>query len=122
MGDFAAVAQQFTEFYYNTFRTDRSQLGPLYSEESMLTFETNQVQGVVAIVQKLVSLPFQKVNHQVASLDAQPAGSDGSIIVHVTGKLLIDDESNPQSYSQTFHLIPRAGSYYVRNDLFRLVY
>ncbi|KAI5788487.1 nuclear transport factor 2 [Geopyxis carbonaria] len=122
MTDFSAVAQQFTEYYYNTFKNDRSQLGPLYVDESMLTFETNQVQGTAAIVEKLTSLPFQKVAHHVASLDAQPAGPDGSIIVHVTGKLMIDEEANPQSYSQTFHLIPRAGSYYVRNDLFRLVY
>jgi len=36
--------------------------------------------------------------------------------------LQIDEEQNPQNYCQTFHLIPRAGSYYVRNDIFRLVY
>lgn len=26
------------------------------------------------------------------------------------------------NYSQSFHLIPANGSYYVRNDIFRLVY
>ncbi|KAI5850038.1 nuclear transport factor 2 [Tricharina praecox] len=122
MDTVASIAQQFTDYYYSTFDTDRAALAPLYAEESMLTFETNQVQGVTAIVEKLMSLPFQKVKHQVATLDAQPAGPDGSLLVMVTGKLLLDEEQNPQNYCQSFHLISRAGSYYVRNDVFRLVY
>lgn len=71
----------------------------------MLTFETNQSQGVAAIVEKLQvgatgyfgvsradrkqGLPFAKVQHRVATVDAQPAGNDGSIIVLVTGALLV---------------------------------
>ena len=77
----------------------------LQSAESMLTFETNQSQGVTAIIEKLQvgatdyfgvtradrkqALPFGKVQHKVATVDAQPAGSDGSIIVLVTGALLV---------------------------------
>ena len=57
--DFNALAQQFTDFYYNQFDSDRSQLGNLYRDESMLTFETTQLQGAKAIVEKLASLPFQ---------------------------------------------------------------
>ncbi|KAL7270571.1 Nuclear transport factor 2 [Rhizina undulata] len=87
-----------------------------------MTFETNQVMGVDNIVEKLVSLPFSKVVHRQDTTDAQPAGPDGSIIVLVTGALLIDDSEHPQLYSQTFHLIAEAGSYYVLNDLFRLIY
>ena len=34
------------------------------------------------------SLPFQKIIHRIATVDAQPAGPDGSIIVMVTGGLL----------------------------------
>ena len=67
------MAQNFTQFYYNQFDTDRSQLGNLYRNESMLTFETSQLQGAKDIVEKLVSLPFQKVQHRITTLDAQPA-------------------------------------------------
>ncbi|TGZ81414.1 nuclear transport factor 2 [Ascodesmis nigricans] len=122
MTDFHAVAQQFTDYYYATFDGNRSALAPLYAEESMLTFETNQIRGVSGILEKLTTLPFTKIKHEVATLDAQPSGPDGSIIVAVTGKLLLDEEQRPQSFSQTFHLIPAGGSYYVRNDIFRLVY
>jgi hypothetical protein len=89
------------------------------------------------------TLPFQKVEHQVSTLDAQPASDAGAILVMVTGALLVgsaslhfgtyrfssltwvqvDEEKKPISYSQVFHLLPDgAGSYYVFNDIFRLVY
>jgi len=88
----------------------------------MLTFESSQLQGARDIVEKLVSLPFQKVQHRVSTLDAQPASPNGDILVLVTGELLIDEETNPQRYSQCFHLLPDGNSYYVFNDIFRLNY
>lgn len=35
------------------------------------------------------SLPFSKVVHQVATLDAQPSSESGGILVLVTGALLV---------------------------------
>ncbi|SCU84128.1 LAME_0F08548g1_1 [Lachancea meyersii CBS 8951] len=120
--DFNTLAQQFTEFYYNQFDTDRTQLGNLYREQSMLTFETTQLQGAKDIVEKLVSLPFQKVGHRISTLDAQPASPNGDVLVMITGDLLIDEEQNAQRFSQVFHLMPEGNSYYVFNDIFRLNY
>ncbi|THW69885.1 hypothetical protein D6D25_00785 [Aureobasidium pullulans] len=69
------------------------------------------------------ALPFEKVQHEVASLDAQPSNEAGGILVLVAGRLLVDDEQRPMSYTQSFQLLPDgAGSYYVFNDIFRLVY
>lgn len=121
--DYQGLAQQFVNHYYSQFSADRSSLAPLYRDHSMLTFERDQVQGTQAIVEKLTSLGFQKVQHEIATLDAQP-GTPGNrdVIVMVTGKLLIDDEPAPKGYSQVFHLIPEGDSYYVYNDIFRLVF
>lgn len=116
------VATEFCKFYYEKFDSDRSQLGNLYREQSMLTFETSQVQGTKDIVEKLAGLPFAKVAHRISTLDAQPASPQGDILVMVTGELMIDDEQNAQRYSQVFHLIPDGNSYYVFNDIFRLNY
>ncbi|KAJ5167896.1 uncharacterized protein N7482_003490 [Penicillium canariense] len=122
MTDFTSIAQQFVEFYYNAFDTNRSGLTPLYRENSMLTFETSSVQGAAAITEKLASLPFQQVRHQIATFDAQPS-SDNGIIVLVTGALLVDEERKPMNYTQLFKLQPDgAGSYFVLNDVFRLIY
>ena len=47
-------AEQFVEFYYKTFDSDRSQLASLYGDDSMLTFEAAPLSGAANIVQKLV--------------------------------------------------------------------
>ncbi|KAH9979775.1 putative nuclear transport factor 2 [Russula vinacea] len=122
MADFNAVAQQFTNFYYSTFDSNRANLAPLYRDSSMLTFEGAPFQGAANIVEKLTSLPFQKVQHKVTTRDAQPSTAPTSLIVSVTGLLLVDDNQNPLQFSQVFHLIQDGGSYYVHNDIFRLNY
>ncbi|KAM0795389.1 putative nuclear transport factor NTF-2 [Usnea florida] len=123
MGDFHSIAQQFTQFYYNTFDQDRKNLAALYRDNSMLTFETAAIQGVAGITEKLTSLPFEKVAHKVSTLDAQPSNEGGGIMVMVTGALLVDEEQRPMNYTQVFQLLPDgAGSYFVFNDLFRLIY
>ncbi|GAB1203327.1 hypothetical protein APSETT445_001962 [Aspergillus pseudonomiae] len=93
------MAEQFVEFYYNTFDNQRENLAGLYT------------------------LAFQKVSHQVSTLDSQPSNENGGILVMVTGVLLVDEEQTPMKFSQTFQLSPDgAGSYYVFNDIFRLVF
>ncbi|KAI5284604.1 Nuclear transport factor 2, partial [Ascosphaera atra] len=92
------------------------------------------------------SLPFSRVAHKVSTLDAQPS-TNGGILVLVTGALLVriirlvlslsfttmqvltsmieqvDEEGRPMNYTQTFHLLPDGqGSFFVFNDIFRLVY
>ena len=39
----------------------------------------------------------------------------------VTGALRIDNESNPLKYAQMFQLMPADGSYYVQNEMFKLL-
>ncbi|AEO58995.1 hypothetical protein MYCTH_2306840 [Thermothelomyces thermophilus ATCC 42464] len=120
--DFQNIATQFVEHYYTTFDADRKNLAGLYRENSMLTFESSQSLGVASIVEKLTSLPFQKITHKISALDAQPT-PNGGIIILVTGQLLVDEEQNPLSYSQAFQLCQDpAGQWFVFNDIFKLVY
>ncbi|RDW88910.1 nuclear transport factor 2 [Coleophoma cylindrospora] len=123
MANFQDIAQQFTKFYYEQFDADRKQLAPLYRDNSMLTFESASVAGAAGIVGKLSELPFEKVKHAVSTLDAQPSSESGGILILVTGALLVDEEQRPMNYSQTFQLLPDgAGSYYIFNDIFKLVF
>ncbi|KAI0694161.1 nuclear transport factor 2 [Cerioporus squamosus] len=123
MADINAIAKQFTDFYYTTFDTNRAGLQNLYRDVSMLSWEGTPIMGASAISEKLTTLPFEKVQHKVTTMDAQPSSpSVASMIVSVTGLLLVDDSPNPLQFSQVFQLIPDAGSYYVYNDIFRLNY
>mmetsp|Transcript_4265 Transcript_4265/g.12848 ORF Transcript_4265/g.12848 Transcript_4265/m.12848 type:complete len:129 (-) Transcript_4265:185-571(-) len=118
------IGEAFVKHYYSTFDANRANLGSLYQSNSMLSFEGQTFMGVESIVQKLVGLPFQRVQHQVTSYDAQPvvAAQPNSILVLVSGHLLVDEENNPMKFSQIFHLLPNAGGngYFVHNDMFRL--
>ncbi|KAH8117619.1 hypothetical protein DFH11DRAFT_1576163 [Phellopilus nigrolimitatus] len=121
MADFNFIATEFTKFYYSQFDADRASLRPLYRNHSMLTWEGEQVQGVDSILERLSNLSFQTVKHQVSTIDAQPSSPTiGSLLVSVSGLLVVDGGEHPLQFSQVFHLIPDEGSYYVYNDIFRL--
>ncbi|KDQ12288.1 hypothetical protein BOTBODRAFT_113274 [Botryobasidium botryosum FD-172 SS1] len=122
MADINAIAKQFTEYYYHVFDFNPAVLAGQTRDRdnSMLTYEGDQLLGIASIVNKLISLPFQKVQHVVSTLDAQPTPS--GLIVMVTGQLVVDDSTTPLQYSQVFHLLADGGSYYVYNDVFRLNY
>eukprot|EP00386_Alphamonas_edax_P000947 GDKI01002832.1.p1 GENE.GDKI01002832.1~~GDKI01002832.1.p1 ORF type:complete len:146 (-),score=51.64 GDKI01002832.1:203-640(-) len=118
---FQQIGEQFTQHYYNTFDSNRAALGPLYSADSMLTFEGEQFQSATNIVAKISSLPFQRVRHEIVKCDCQPSVNNG-IIVFVTGNLYVDDSTNPLKFAQVFHLCQNPGGqgYFCLNDLFRL--
>ncbi|KAK4265054.1 hypothetical protein QN277_026157 [Acacia crassicarpa] len=118
-----ALAKAFVEHYYTTFDTNRAGLVTLYQNESMLTFEGQKIQGASNIVAKLTSLPFQQCQHSITTVDCQPSGFNGGMLVFVSGNLQLAGEQHALKFSQMFHLIPTPqGSYYVLNDVFRLNY
>ena len=79
----------------------------------------DQILGAEAILKKLTSLPATK--HEVSTIDVQPTSANGAV-VFVTGNMAIGGD-NPLKYSQVFTLLPAdGGSFWVYNDIFRLVY
>eukprot|EP01115_Flamella_aegyptia_P003797 TRINITY_DN170_c0_g1_i1.p1 TRINITY_DN170_c0_g1~~TRINITY_DN170_c0_g1_i1.p1 ORF type:complete len:126 (-),score=44.53 TRINITY_DN170_c0_g1_i1:54-431(-) len=122
-GNFEEVGKAFVTHYYTLFDSNqREQLGALYQNESMLTFEQSKFQGRDNILTKLKNLAFQTVKHQITALDAQPSPGNG-ILVFASGNLVVDDSQNILKFSQVFNLMPTAtGGYYVLNDIFQLNY
>ncbi|MFE1790880.1 nuclear transport factor 2 family protein [Streptomyces sp. NPDC059525] len=118
--DINTIADQFVAYYYQTFDSGRGNLAPLYRPTSLLSFEGSQTIGDSAIVEKLASMPLDGLRHLIATQDAQPV--DGGILILVSGQLLAAGETNPQFFTQTFLLRPDGDSYYIQNDIFRLVY
>lgn len=118
-----SVAKAFVEHYYTTFDSNRAGLANLYEDGSMLTFEGQKIQGSRSIVEKLTSLPFQQCRHSISTVDSQPSGPAGGMLVFVSGNLQLAGEQHSLKFSQMFHLMPTAaGSFYVFNDIFRLNY
>jgi len=121
MGDADAVARAFVEHYYRTFDQNRSALAGLYTDQSIMTFQSQKFQGQHQIVEKLTQLPFQTCQHRIVSFDAQPSVS-GGLLVFVIGEILPEGEHHALRFSQVFHLAPMNNSFIVTNDMFTLNY
>ncbi|GMY26558.1 nuclear transport factor 2B [Fagus crenata] len=94
------VARAFVEHYYSTFDANRAGLATLYQDESMLTFEGQKIQGSPNIVAKLTSLPFQQCQHSITTVDCQPSGPAGGMLVFVSGNLQLAGEQHALKFSQ----------------------
>merc|ERR1711990_1309716 len=74
------------------------------------------------VLEKLKSLPFKKVAHQVTTMDAQPiigVDNNQAVALMVTGQLKADEDP-PHSFHHTFMLRPAGGAFVVSNEVFRL--
>ncbi|CAI9111592.1 OLC1v1011851C1 [Oldenlandia corymbosa var. corymbosa] len=96
------VAKAFVDHYYSTFDNNRAGLANLYQDSSMLTFEGQKIQGSNNIVAKLTSLPFQQCQHLISTVDCQPSGPAGGMLVFVSGNLQLVGESHALKFSQLY--------------------
>lgn len=109
MADFNAVGSQFIQHYYQTLTTNRGELGNLYTDASMLSYEGEQFMGAASIMEKLGGLPNLTFDSNGAQFDYQPSVNNG-IFVLVTGCLFIDgNQEQPLKFTQTF-LLQQGGS------------
>ncbi|XP_051141188.1 nuclear transport factor 2A-like isoform X2 [Andrographis paniculata] len=95
-----AVAKAFVDHYYSTFDANRAGLASLYQEGSMLTFEGEKILGSQNIVTKLTNLPFQQCQHRITTVDCQPSGPAGGMLVFVSGNLQLGGEQHALKFSQ----------------------
>ena len=58
------------------------------AEQSLMTFEGEQRQGSVKIMEKFAGLTFQKIAHLITAVDCQPT-FDGGILINVLGQLKV---------------------------------
>jgi hypothetical protein len=56
--------------------------------------------GAAAIAAKLTSLPFDKCLHNVVTVDCQPAGPTGGMLVFVSGSLKAGEGEHQIKFSQ----------------------
>ena len=54
-----------------------------------MTFEGEQRQGAVKIMEKFASLTFQSIQHLITAVDCQPT-FDGGILINVLGQLKVN--------------------------------
>ncbi|XP_069073690.1 nuclear transport factor 2 [Pleurodeles waltl] len=112
------IGAGFVQHYFQMFDRDRCQLGPLYTDASCLTWEGMQYHGKLAIIEKLTSLPFQKIEHVITAQDHQPT-PDSCVLSMVVGQLKVDDDP-VMGFHQVFILKNVDNNWICTNDMFRL--
>ncbi|CAI5779863.1 nuclear transport factor 2-like [Podarcis muralis] len=112
------IGTSFIQLYYQQFDTNREQLASLYTDASCLSWEGQQYQGKASIMEKLLRLPFQKIQHNITSQDHQPA-PDNCILSMVVGQLKVDDDP-VMGFHQLFVLKNINDKWICSNDIFRL--
>ncbi|KAI6692198.1 hypothetical protein NL676_019908 [Syzygium grande] len=80
------------------FDANRADLANLYQEESVLTFDGQEIKGKEAILAKLTSLPFQQCQHHIGTINCLPSG--GAVFVLVTGNVQLDGNQDTLDFSQ----------------------
>ncbi|XP_059104166.1 nuclear transport factor 2-like [Peromyscus eremicus] len=85
------IGSSFIQHYYQLLDNNRTQLDAIYIDASCLTWDGQQCQGKAAIVEKLSSLPFQKIQHSITAQDRQPT-PESCIISTVVGQLKADED------------------------------
>eukprot|EP00483_Globobulimina_turgida_P007768 UN07783 len=115
------IGKSFVEHYYGTYSANRSNLCNLFKDKSMMTYESSQHQGTKSIMEKLTSLKFKSIKHETKTMDVQPSGAGGLIIV-ITGDLFIDGSKNGLKFCEVFHLMKENNSFWIHNLVFRLNY
>lgn len=117
------IGETFVKEYYAIFdgpRETRDKLGVFYHNEfSLLSFEGVQVQGAVAIIEKIKGLTFTKIQRAITTVDCQPT-FDGGVLVNILGQLKMDEDPI-HGFAQTFVLKPLDGNFFIQHDTFRLV-
>lgn len=117
---FQDIGNQFVQHYYVTFAGNRDALAPLYRPHTLLTWQSEQMQGVEAIMSRFQRLGFQQAEFRADSIDAQPSLSGGVIVV-VNGEVKLMDERHSLKFNDFFHLAEEAGNWYVSNQIFNIV-
>ncbi|CCW63575.1 unnamed protein product [Phytomonas sp. EM1] len=117
---FQEVGAQFVQHYYAFFSTQRAQLAGVYRASTLLTWQSEQLQGVEAITARFANLGFTEAQFKTDSVDCQPSLSGGVLVV-VNGEVALKDERHPLKFNDVFHLAQDNGQWYVSNQIFNIV-
>ena len=88
-----------------------------YGNDSILTFESETIIGKEDIVGKLKNL---KVNTIPKNYSVQP--SVNGILIYFSGMFQIAGEQNQMPFTRCIFLAQNNGSYYIKNDIYKVTF
>ncbi|CAH2037872.1 unnamed protein product [Thlaspi arvense] len=118
------VGNAFVQKYYVHLYDSPAEMHRFYLEDSVLgrpgsDGEMVSVKSLKAINDQIMSFDYVNSKIQILTADSQPSYKNG-VVTLVTGLLTVKDGKRMR-FSQSFFLVPKKGSYFVLNDVFRYV-
>lgn len=124
-GDTTGMASGFLQQYYTLYASNRAGLASVYhATKSQMSYEAVGAVGAATIANKLATLPSGR--HEMHTLDAvtcldagAPVNGVGpAVVALVTGRITIEDQTNPLNFGQAFLLAVEGATPFCANDVF----
>lgn len=117
------TAEEFTKLYYKQVDNSRHLTSKLYTDDSLLVWNGNGVNGRENIQKFLMDLPGS--THSLKTLDAQPisdgiVGNNLSYLIQACGDVTYQNEESRKPFQQTFLIVAVEDKWKIASDCFRL--
>ena len=111
------VANDIGLQFLQAFFQPNADIGNFYGNDSILTFESENLIGKEEIVAKLKNLQVSTIpkNYSV-----QP--SLNGILIYFSGMFQIVGEQNQMPFTRCIFLAHNNGSYYIKNDIYKVTF
>ncbi|EDW31304.1 GL11070 [Drosophila persimilis] len=118
----AHTAEDFTRLYYASFDNRRHQLGRLYLDNAVFSWNGNGANGRQMIERYFLELPSS--SHQMNTLDAQPildaaVGIQLTYLVMASGTVKYQDQPT-RNFQQAFIVTAEGDKWKIASDCYRL--
>ena len=107
------IGLQFLQAFFN----QNADISNFYGNDSILTFEKENLIGKDEIVGKLKNL---QVNTIPKDYSVQP--SVNGILIYFSGMFQIVGEQNQMPFTRVIFLANNNGSYYIKNDIYKVTF
>lgn len=107
------IGEQFLKAYFQ----QGANISNFYGNDSILTFEGDYFIGQQQIIEKLSSL---NVVVSPNNYTCQP--SNNGVLIYVSGTFKLQGEENPMPFTRVIFLANANGSYYIKNDIYKVTF
>ena len=111
------VANDIGLQFLQAFFSPKADISNFYGNDSILTFESDNLIGKEEIIGKLKNL---QVNTIPKNYSVQP--SVNGILIYFSGMFQIVGEQNQMPFTRCIFLANNNGSYYIKNDIYKVTF
>ena len=117
--DYKKISNDFCNIYYKNINNDINSVGTFFDENCKFTFLGEDFVGFNNKIINLQNKSINKLIYKINFCDSHCIGSK-SILINTTGKVSTNN-INYFNFTELFILVKKNDSYFVKNNIFRLV-